>query len=273
MPANTSSSDAEVTPTSDTGKSESQATRRQAEAPSVNGDGTATPTAEDSAKDITSLTAKPEPTSAVKPSVIRPLRRRGARTDQLPFISETADQDGNKPEAEPKSSNPIRLDPPRIESVVTRTDEMPARPFAKPDPARETAVLSDNNPILKRMMRQTTTGGTASLGKGREVILVIRGMVERIVMLEDHTYKLGRFELSARSDDEIDLSPYGALDRGVSRIHAELHVKGENIFITDLTSTNGTYLSGTRLKANEPTLVRKGDELLIGRLPIQVLFR
>jgi pSer/pThr/pTyr-binding forkhead associated (FHA) protein len=49
-------------------------------------------------------------------------------------------------------------------------------------------------------------------------------------------------------------------------------LKGDQIYITDLMSTNGTYLAGQRLKPNEATLLRKGDELLIGRLPIQILF-
>jgi pSer/pThr/pTyr-binding forkhead associated (FHA) protein len=174
---------------------------------------------------------------------------------------------------EPAIAAPIRFDPPKIEAVPPRNESLPLRPFAKPDPTRETAVLSDNNPILRRMIRQNSPSGTASLGEGREIILVIRGMVERIIITEGKKYKLGRFEVSSRSPEEIDLSPYGALDRGVSRVHAELSLKGEHIYITDLTSTNGTYLAGTRLKPNEATLLRKGDELLIGRLPVQVLFR
>lgn len=174
---------------------------------------------------------------------------------------------------QPIPSAPIRFDPPKIESVPQRQDSLPPRFFSKPDPTRETAVLSDHNPILKRMIRQNSPSGTASLGEGREIILVIRGMVERILITEGKKYKLGRFEISSRTIEEIDLSPYGALDRGVSRVHAELTLKTEHIYVTDLTSTNGTYLAGTRLKPNEPTLLRKGDELLIGRLPVQVLFR
>ncbi|XWX04720.1 FHA domain-containing protein [Aggregatilineales bacterium SYSU G02658] len=167
----------------------------------------------------------------------------------------------------------MKFDLPRAESVPHRPDALPDRPLAKPDPTRETAVLSDNNPIMRRMMSRTTQGSTSRLGEGREVLLVIRGMVERVMMVEGKSYKLGRFELSTRKEEEIDLSPYGALDRGVSRVHAQLTLHNDQIYITDLTSTNGTYLGGQRLKPNEATLLRKGDELLIGRLPVQVLFR
>lgn len=197
-----------------------------------------------------------------KSSVIRPLAPKPSEVDTAPLASKDC-----------TDSAPARFDLPRPESVPHRQEVLTDRPLAKADPTRETAVLSESNPILKRMIHRSAQGGTASLGAGREVLLVIRGMVERIIMVEGKTYKLGRFEVSTRKDDEIDLSPYGALDRGVSRVHAELSIYNGQIYIKDLTSTNGTFLAGQRLKPNEATLLRKGDELLIGRLPVQVLFR
>ncbi|MEL6524583.1 MAG: FHA domain-containing protein, partial [Chloroflexota bacterium] len=62
-------------------------------------------------------------------------------------------------------------------------------------------------------------------------------------------------------------------DRGVSRVHAQLHYEGGKVFITDLGSTNGTFVSNERLEPKTPTVLRKGDELLLGRLSMQVLFR
>ena len=140
---------------------------------------------------------------------------------------------------------------------------------------RETAILSENNSGLRRMLKHDpqSQDQTSTLGEQREVILVIRGMVERVVMMENIAYKLGRFELGTRRFDEVDLTPYGALDRGVSRVHAQIHLHQDHLYVTDLNSTNGTYLAGKRLPADTPTLLRKGDELLVGRLAIQVLFR
>ncbi|MFQ3674059.1 MAG: hypothetical protein SNJ83_10730, partial [Aggregatilineales bacterium] len=104
---------------------------------------------------------------ASKPSIIRPLR---------PPSSETKTASLNPVDGE----SPVKFDLPRTEAVPHRPDALPERPLAKPDPTRETAVLSDNNPILKRMMSRSTQGGTSRLGEGREVLLVIRGMVERV---------------------------------------------------------------------------------------------
>ena len=47
----------------------------------------------------------------------------------------------------------------------------------------------------------------------------------------------------------------------VSRIHAKLERKPEGCFLTDLNSTNGTFVNGERLQADECRQVRTGDEI------------
>lgn len=140
-------------------------------------------------------------------------------------------------------------------------------------PDRETAVLSRNSPRWQKIIDQQSKGGTTSLGEQREVLFVIRGMIERVVMKENSEVTLGRFDTGTQPNQEIDLNPYGAMDRGVSRHHCKILLQDNQIYIIDLESTNGTFLAGNRLEPNTPTLVRKGDELLLGRLSIQVLFR
>jgi hypothetical protein len=213
----------------------------------------------DSTKTNSSLSTD-EVKATSKPSVIRPLRPLSSEVKTTPM----REDDPTRPS--------VKFSPSQSEDEAQQSDALLGRSPTK-DSTRETAVLSESNPMLRRVMsNRKSQNGTARLGEGREVLLVIRGMVERVIMVEGKTYKLGRFEIGTRKDEEIDLSPYGALDRGVSRIHAELSLVGDKIYITDLMSTNGTYLAGQRLKPNEAMLLRKGDELHIGRLPIQVLF-
>jgi len=140
----------------------------------------------------------------------------------------------------------------------------------------DTAVLSDDSPALRRALREhadTPPNGTASLGEKREVILLVRGMAERLVMVENTIYRLGRFELGAKSETDIDLTPYGAMDRGVSRLHAQLELKDNKLYITDLSSTNGTYVNAVRIEPNQSAVLHKGDDVILGRLAVQVLFR
>lgn len=140
---------------------------------------------------------------------------------------------------------------------------------------RDTAILNEPAVLRRAVQGQQTPApnGTATLGDRREVILVIRGMIERITVKENVEFKLGRFEPTTKQQNEIDLTPYGAMDRGVSRLHARIHLEKEQLYITDLNSTNGTYLAGVKLNPHQPTLLRKGDELILGRLPVQVMFR
>ncbi|PJF22622.1 MAG: hypothetical protein CUN56_05060 [Phototrophicales bacterium] len=139
----------------------------------------------------------------------------------------------------------------------------------------DTAILSSQQKLPRT--------GAAKIGRGNtlfgfggdhfELILVIRGIVERLTLPESQTVILGRADARIQYMPDVDLTPYGALDRGVSREHARLHVENGHIYITDLGSTNGTFLSGEQLEPHQPVMLRKGDELLLGRLPIQVLFR
>lgn len=47
----------------------------------------------------------------------------------------------------------------------------------------------------------------------------------------------------------------------VSRIHAMLEKKGEDYFITDRNSMNGTFLNGERLRPNERRRILEGDRV------------
>ena len=136
---------------------------------------------------------------------------------------------------------------------------------------RHTAVLHSRQ-MFRRASQAKAAKGTVSFGQ-HELILVIRGMVERLTIQEDATVLLGRADHKSRFNPEVDLTPYGALDRGVSREHARLHVDEGRLYVTDLGSTNGTFVGGIQLEPNTPRLIGQGDELLLGRLSVQVMFR
>ena len=55
-------------------------------------------------------------------------------------------------------------------------------------------------------------------------------------------------------------------DPKVSRIHARIHMEEGKYYLTDLNSTNGTYLNGVQLGSNEKTEIRRGDEISIAHI-------
>ena len=50
----------------------------------------------------------------------------------------------------------------------------------------------------------------------------------------------------------------------ISRCHAIIRVEGDSLVISDMASTNGTFINGIRLDPKERDLLRAGDEVVLG---------
>jgi len=105
----------------------------------------------------------------------------------------------------------------------------------------------------------------------KRIALFILGMVERVDFDRMPIVILGRFDEYDDGLNQLDLSDYGAINRGVSRVHCQLEYRDGQIVVTDLGSTNGTYLGGKRLEPNQPYIMARGDDLVVGRLPVQII--
>lgn len=55
-------------------------------------------------------------------------------------------------------------------------------------------------------------------------------------------------------------------EQSISRMHAKFSRNGNNIYITDLNSTNGTFKNGMRLTPNTSEMIEPGDEIRLGKL-------
>ncbi len=78
--------------------------------------------------------------------------------------------------------------------------------------------------------------------------------------------------ISNESKNHIDLSKYGAIDQGVSRVHAFLHHKDGRFFLEDNSSVNGSFVDGEPARASELTMVQNGDEIRLGKLRMYIYF-
>jgi pSer/pThr/pTyr-binding forkhead associated (FHA) protein len=137
-----------------------------------------------------------------------------------------------------------------------------------------TGTLPEKDPEIVRAIAARTKQppGTGSLGNKTEIMLLVDEDIQRFFVTEHNRLLLGRFE-NTDHPDQVNLSPYDALDKGVSRFHLQLVVQDRQLLGTDLNSTNGSYLSGEPMTPNKPYIVRNGDILTLGRLSVQVLFR
>ena len=87
------------------------------------------------------------------------------------------------------------------------------------------------------------------------------------------TITVGRASnLPGDAEPDVDLGPYGADEKGVSRHHLQIRYQGFQTYVSDLNSSNGTWLNGQRLAARAEHLLHDGDELRFGRLKVKVKF-
>jgi hypothetical protein len=71
----------------------------------------------------------------------------------------------------------------------------------------------------------------------------------------------------------VDLTPYNGSLMGVSRQHAVVNRTSDGYALTDLGSTNGTWLNDTRLNAQKAYPMHSGDMLRLGQVALHVYFR
>lgn len=101
---------------------------------------------------------------------------------------------------------------------------------------------------------------------------VIRtGQILPLVGREEFT--IGRISEGQSILPDIDLTPYDAYSQGVSRLHTTIKLIGEEVFVEDLGSSNGTRVNNQRLQPHQNHPVNHGDVVSLGRFKIQVLIR
>ncbi len=79
----------------------------------------------------------------------------------------------------------------------------------------------------------------------------------------------GRSALLRDTEFVVGRSSYCSLildHPSVSRLHASLKPLGDQIVLSDLGSTNGTFLNNNRLEGSVETSVRLGDQIRVGEI-------
>ena len=75
---------------------------------------------------------------------------------------------------------------------------------------------------------------------------------------------------STQAQNVVDLTAFNALEHGVSRRHCKLELKDGQLLVTDLESSNGTYLNNKHLVPHQKYVVLHGDRLILGTLHLTV---
>jgi pSer/pThr/pTyr-binding forkhead associated (FHA) protein len=84
---------------------------------------------------------------------------------------------------------------------------------------------------------------------------------------------IGRLDAAHGIFPDLDLTPDGGLEGGVSRRHCKIHQRGDTYLIEDVGSANGTFLNGQRLTPYLPHALKNEDELQLGGVELSVIIQ
>jgi pSer/pThr/pTyr-binding forkhead associated (FHA) protein len=77
---------------------------------------------------------------------------------------------------------------------------------------------------------------------------------------------IGREDAVSNIFPDVDLTPHGGEEGGVSRMHARIFVENGQYMLEDENSTNFTFLNRQKLNAKTPTPLHDNDEIKLGRV-------
>ena len=77
---------------------------------------------------------------------------------------------------------------------------------------------------------------------------------------------IGREDAVSNIFPDVDLTPHGGEEGGVSRLHARIFVDNGQYMLEDENSTNFTFLNRQRLAGKTPTPLHDNDEIKLGRV-------
>jgi len=77
---------------------------------------------------------------------------------------------------------------------------------------------------------------------------------------------IGREDAVSNIFPDVDLTPHGGEEGGVSRMHARIFVENGQYMLEDENSTNFTFLNRQKLTAKTPMVLHDNDEIKLGRV-------
>lgn len=132
-----------------------------------------------------------------------------------------------------------------------------AQPYNRPQmPTGSTPTVPSNEGAGETSVLNDGAGETTVLGGGQATgFSLMRKSNNESININKPEFTIGKER--RRVDYCI------ANNNSVSRVHAKLRVRGGVCYISDLGSTNCTYVNGTKLAPNQEVALKKGDKIKI----------
>ncbi len=135
----------------------------------------------------------------------------------------------------------------------------------------QTKQLNPNATGLDELQKMVSEidGRTTQVSNSSDITLKISKSEVEIHYHLDRPMKIGRGSPHEVDKPDIDLNPYESI-KTVSRHHAQIEIKKGELVLTDIGSSNGTFVDGKRLKRDVPTKIQNGTQVRFGALIVQI---
>ena len=104
----------------------------------------------------------------------------------------------------------------------------------------------------------------------RIIFQTVHPHVTRIGLNVWQALVIGRADTQGSQQPDLDMSPHGGDEMGVSRQHAVLIPGHDALYLADLDSTNGTWINGRYLEPGRWHPLAPGDRIDLGLLRLEV---
>lgn len=121
--------------------------------------------------------------------------------------------------------------------------------------------------------RAIETAGATTFTEDMVLRIEIEGGTTPMLVYPKQEIIMGRRDPNTGGMPDVDLTAYAGYRMGVSRRHAAIRLQDRHLNVSDLGSSNGTFLNGTRLNAHRPYQLRDGDEIRVGQMVLRVYFQ
>jgi FHA domain/Double zinc ribbon len=154
------------------------------------------------------------------------------------------------------TSQAVSIAEPEIESVVP----------ALPQPDLPITVLPTNEvevtapPELAPVA--TVTPGATQIQQSTHHLLHLQ--TNTVLEIPPHLQVVYLGKPNENSPPDLDVSGFPCSEV-VSRVHASIRIEGENYYIEDMGSANGTYINHNSLTKGNRHLLRSGDRISLGK--------
>ena len=102
------------------------------------------------------------------------------------------------------------------------------------------------------------------------ILYVQTGPSPHVIPYKNQPVVVGRQIPDGDAVVDLDLTPNGGINLGVSRRHLEIEVVNRQCYITDLSSSNGTWIEQQKLIPGQPTVIRNGEQFRLGSMECSV---